>query len=83
MLSRILVSAEFRELIIIVGEIFIFTVLQCLSQMLKELLAELKDKQSKQIDASLEATQSVDSTLKRIERKMSNGDFNNKREGEY
>ena len=51
--------------------------------MLKELVDEFKEKQSKQIDDSLKATQSVDSTLKRIELKMNNGDFNNKREGEY
>jgi len=49
----------------------------------KELVSEFKEKQSKQIDASLEVTQSVDNRLKRIELKMNNGDFNNKREGEY
>jgi len=83
MLSKILMSGEFRELIIILGELFILAVLQRLSKILKELVDEFKEKQLKQIDASLEATQSVDSTLKRIELKMNNGDFNNKREGEY
>ena len=83
MLNKILVSSEFREILIIVGEFFIYGMLQQLAKMLKELLRELKEKQSKQIDASLEATQSVDSTLKRIEIKINNGDFNNKREGQY
>jgi len=76
-------SGEFRELLIVLGELFILIVLQRLSKMLKELVGYLKDKQSKQIDTSLEVTQSVDNRLKRIELKISNGGFNNKREGEY
>ncbi len=83
MISRILMSGEFRELLIVLGELFILIVLQRLSKMLKELVGYLKDKQSKQIDTSLEVTQSVDNRLKRIELKISNGGFNNKREGEY
>lgn len=83
MISRILMSGEFRELVIILGELFILTVLQRLSKMLQELVSKFKEKKSKQIDAFLEVTQSVDSRLKRIEVKMNNGDFNNKREGEY
>jgi len=83
MLSKILMSRELRELIIVLGEFFILIILQRLSKMLKELVDEFKEKQLKQIDTSLEVTQSVDSTLKRIELKMNNGDFNSKREGEY
>jgi len=83
MIRRILTSGEFREFIIIAGEAAILYILGKLAKMLKELVDEFKEKQSKQIDDSLKATQSVDSTLKRIELKMNNGDFNNKREGEY